>query len=212
MPGEPFGAELDNTVYALDSTIIDVCLSLCPWAPFERSRGAVKMHTLPDLRGSIPTHIDITHRHSHDVLALDRIAFEPGAFYVMDRGYLSFGHLFRIHRKIGVHRLLIARCRGRSGLPLLRARRAGFVEPHSSERSSAAENQCLDRLRSSRSFPAYRRRSAPCDRALARRTRCLDQRPPHAGRRRLLRLDRPIRLKLREIRCGRKQHGHPQSL
>jgi hypothetical protein len=95
---EPFGAELDSTVYALDSTTIDVCLSLCPWAPFERSRGAVKMHTLLDLRGSIPTFIDITHGRSHDVLTLDRIAFEPGAFYVMDRGYLSFERLFRIHQ------------------------------------------------------------------------------------------------------------------
>jgi len=95
---EPFGIELDNTIYALDSTTIDVCLSLCPWAPFERSRGAVKMHTLLDLRGSIPTFIDITHGRSHDVLTLDRIAFEPGAFYVMDRGYLSFGRLFRIHQ------------------------------------------------------------------------------------------------------------------
>jgi hypothetical protein len=94
---EPFGVELDETVYALDSTTIDVCLSLCPWAPFERSRGAVKMHTLLDLRGSIPTFIDITHGRSHDVFALDRIAFEAGAFYVMDRGYLSFRRLLRIH-------------------------------------------------------------------------------------------------------------------
>jgi hypothetical protein len=94
---EPFGVELDDTVYALDSTTIDVCLSLCPWAPFERSRGAVKMHTLLDLRGSIPTFIDITHGRSHDVFALDRIAFEAGAFYVMDRGYLSFKRLLRIH-------------------------------------------------------------------------------------------------------------------
>ena len=93
---EPLIAELDSTVYALDSTTIDVCLSLCPWAPYERSRGAVKMHTLLDLRGSIPTFIDITHGRSHDVLALDRIAFEPGAFYVMDRGYLSFERLYRI--------------------------------------------------------------------------------------------------------------------
>jgi hypothetical protein len=90
---EPFGVELDDTVYALDSTTIDVCLSLCPWAPFERSRGAVKMHTLLDLRGSIPTFIDITHGRSHDVFALDRITFEAGAFYVMDRGYLSFKRL-----------------------------------------------------------------------------------------------------------------------
>ena len=94
---EPFGVELDDTVYALDSTTIDVCLSLCPWAPFERSRGAVKMHTLLDLRGSIPTFIDITHGRSHDVFALDRIAFEAGAFYVLDRGYLSFRRLLRIH-------------------------------------------------------------------------------------------------------------------
>jgi hypothetical protein len=94
---EPFGVELDDTVYALDSTTIDVCLSLCPWAPFERSRGAVKMHTLLDMRGSIPTFIDITHGRSHDVFALDRIAFEAGAFYVLDRGYLSFRRLLRIH-------------------------------------------------------------------------------------------------------------------
>jgi Domain of unknown function (DUF4372)/Transposase DDE domain len=94
---EPFGVELDNVVYALDSTTIDVCLSLCPWAPFEYSRGAVKMHTLLDLRGSIPTFIDVTHGRSHDVLTLDRIAFEAGAFYVMDRGYLSFRRLLRIH-------------------------------------------------------------------------------------------------------------------
>ena len=93
---EPLLAELDSTVYALDSTTIDVCLSLCPWAPYERSRGAVKMHTLLDLRGNVPTFIDITHGRSHDVLALDRMAFEPGAFYVMDRGYLSFARLFRI--------------------------------------------------------------------------------------------------------------------
>jgi hypothetical protein len=96
--GEALGVELDSTVYALDSTTIDVCLSLCPWAPYQRSRGAVKMHTLLDLRGSIPTFIDITHGRSHDVLALDRIEFEPGAFYIMDRGYLSFVPLFRIHQ------------------------------------------------------------------------------------------------------------------
>ena len=95
---ESIGADLDSTVYALDSTMIDVCLSLCPWAPYERSRGAVKMHTLLDLRGSIPTFIDITHGRSHDVLTLDRLTFEPGAFYIMDRGYLSFGRLFRLHQ------------------------------------------------------------------------------------------------------------------
>lgn len=95
---EDFGVELGNTVYALDSTTIDVCLSLCPWAPYEQSRGAVKMHTLLDLRGSIPTFIHITHGRAHDVLTLDHITFEPGAFYVMDRGYLHFRRLFRIHQ------------------------------------------------------------------------------------------------------------------
>jgi hypothetical protein len=95
---DPFGVELDNTVYALDSTTIDVCLSLCPWAPYERSRGAIKMHTLLDLRGSIPSFIDITGGRCHDVWVLDQIAFQPGAFYVMDRGYLSFARLFRIHQ------------------------------------------------------------------------------------------------------------------
>lgn len=95
---EPFGVELANTVYALDSTTIDLCLSLCPWAPYERSRGAVKMHTLLDLRGSIPSFIYITHGRVHDVLALDQMAFEPGAIYVMDRGYVHSGRLFRIHQ------------------------------------------------------------------------------------------------------------------
>jgi hypothetical protein len=95
---EDFGVELDNTVYALDSTTIDVCLSLCPWAPYQKSRGAVKMHTLLDLRGSIPSFIHITHGRVHDVHTLDQIAFEPGAFYVMDRGYVDFGRLFRIHQ------------------------------------------------------------------------------------------------------------------
>jgi hypothetical protein len=95
---EPFGVELNNTVYALDSTSIDLCLSLCPWAPYEKSRGAVKMHTLLDLRGSIPTFIHITHGRAHDVLTLDYIAFEPGAFYVLDRGYLHFRRLFHLHQ------------------------------------------------------------------------------------------------------------------
>ncbi len=95
---DPLLIDLESTVYALDSTTIDVSLSLCPWAPYEQSRGAVKMHTLLDLRGSIPTFIDVTHGRSHDVLMLDRMVFEPGAFYVMDRGYLSFARLFRIHQ------------------------------------------------------------------------------------------------------------------
>ena len=95
---DPFGAELDNVVYALDATTIDVSLGLCPWAPLQRSRGAVKMHTLLDLRGSLPSFIDITHGRSNDVAVLDWMPVEPGAFYVMDRGYLHFKRLFRLHQ------------------------------------------------------------------------------------------------------------------
>lgn len=96
--GEAFGVELENAVYALDSTTIDLSLSLCPWAPFERSRGAIKLHTVLDLRGSIPTFIRITHGRISDVSTLDEIAFEPGAFYLLDRGYLHFERLFRIQQ------------------------------------------------------------------------------------------------------------------
>jgi hypothetical protein len=91
---EPFGVELHNTVYAFDATTIDLCLSLCPWAPFQRSRGAVKLHTQMDLRGSIPTFIHITHGRSNDVAVMDQIAYEPGAFYLFDRGYVHFKRLY----------------------------------------------------------------------------------------------------------------------
>jgi len=96
--GETFGVDLAETVYALDSTTIDLCLSLCPWAPFQRSRGAIKLHTLLDLRGSIPTFIRITHGRISDVSTLDEIAFEAGAFYVLDRGYVDFKRLYRIQQ------------------------------------------------------------------------------------------------------------------
>jgi len=88
-----------SVVYALDATTIDVSLGLCPWAPFQRSRGAVKMNTLLDLRGSLPTFIDITHGRSNDVAVLDWMPLEPGAFYVMDRGYLHFERLFHLHQR-----------------------------------------------------------------------------------------------------------------
>ena len=94
--GEWLGVDLDNTAYALDSTTIDLCLSLCPWAPFQQSRGAIKLHTLLDLRGSIPSFLRITHGRVSDVSTLDEILFEPGAFYVLDRGYLHFQRLFKI--------------------------------------------------------------------------------------------------------------------
>ena len=93
---EDLGLELSNTVYALDSTTIDLCLSLFPWAPFRRAKAAVKMHTLLDLRGSIPSFIHVSDGKLHDVNALDLLVPEPAAIYVMDRAYLDFERLFAL--------------------------------------------------------------------------------------------------------------------
>jgi Domain of unknown function (DUF4372)/Transposase DDE domain len=93
--GEPMGVELEETVYALDSTTIDLCLSLFPWAQFRRRKGAVKLHTLVDLRGNIPCFVRISHGKTHDVTVLDHLPIEPGSFYVMDRGYVDFRRLHR---------------------------------------------------------------------------------------------------------------------
>jgi transposase len=95
---EPTGLELDATVYALDSTTIDLCLSLFDWAPFRSTKAAVKLHTLLDLRGSIPTFIHVSDGKMADVKVLDIVPIEAGAFYVMDRGYLDFGRLFKLHQ------------------------------------------------------------------------------------------------------------------
>jgi transposase len=91
---DPMGVDLDHSLYALDSTTIDLCLSLFPWAKFRQHKGAVKMHTLLDLHGNIPTFIRITDGKVHDVNMLDQIAPEAGAFYVMDRGYIDFERLY----------------------------------------------------------------------------------------------------------------------
>jgi IS4 transposase len=93
--GDALGVALKQTAYALDSTTIDLCLSLFPWAKFRRRKGAVKLHTLIDLRGSIPCFIRISHGKMHDVNVLDELPIEPGAFYVMDRGYIDFARLHR---------------------------------------------------------------------------------------------------------------------
>lgn len=87
---------LDQTVYALDSTTIDLCLALFPWARFRKRKGAVKLHTVIDLRGSIPCFVHVSHGKTHDVTALDHLNPEPGAFYVMDKGYVDFGRLQRL--------------------------------------------------------------------------------------------------------------------
>ena len=97
--GEDLGLDLNGTVYALDSTTIDLCLSLFEWAPFRRAKAAIKLHTLLDLRGSIPAFIHISDGKMHDVRALDLLSIEPGAFYVMDRGYLDFERLYDIHQQ-----------------------------------------------------------------------------------------------------------------
>ena len=95
---EDLGLDLSNTVYALDATTIDLCLSLFDWAPFRSTKAAVKMHTLLDLRGAIPTFIHISDGKLHDVNVLDILPIEAGAFYVMDRGYLDFARLYKLHQ------------------------------------------------------------------------------------------------------------------
>jgi len=88
---DEFGVELDNTVYALDSTTIDLCLSLFPWAQFRKQKGAIKLHTLLDLRGNLPSYIKV-----HDVNILDDLIPEPGSYYIMDRGYVDFARLYTL--------------------------------------------------------------------------------------------------------------------
>lgn len=94
---EPFGVELNETVYALDTTTIDLCLSVFPWAPFRTTKAAIKLHTLLDLRGNIPSFIHISDGKLHEVNILDQLLPEPGAFYIMDRGFLDFERLHRFH-------------------------------------------------------------------------------------------------------------------
>jgi hypothetical protein len=95
---EPFGVDLRESVYALDATTVDLCLSVFPWAPFRSTKAAVKLHTLLDLRGNIPSFIHISDGKLHDVNILDQLLPEAGAFYIMDRGYLDFERLYRFHQ------------------------------------------------------------------------------------------------------------------
>jgi len=95
---EPFGVDLRDTVYALDTTTIDLCLSVFTWAPFRATKAAVKLHTLLDLRGNIPAFIHISDGKMHEVNILDELLPEPGAFYIMDRGFLDFDRLYRFHK------------------------------------------------------------------------------------------------------------------
>lgn len=95
---EPLAVDLDATVYAFDATTIDLCLSVYPWAPFRQHKAAVKLHTLLDLRGSIPTFIYVSDGKTHEVNTLDQLLIEPGAYYLLDRGYLDYARLYAIHR------------------------------------------------------------------------------------------------------------------
>jgi hypothetical protein len=95
---DPFGLDLKDTVYALDATIIDLCLSLFPWAKFRTTKSGIKMHTLLDLRGPIPSFVEITPAKIHEVNILDILILEPGSFYIMDRGYTDFEKLFRFNQ------------------------------------------------------------------------------------------------------------------
>lgn len=98
--GEDLGLDLDATVYALDSSTIDLCLTLFPWARYQRKHGAIKLHTLLNLRGSIPEFVHISDGKMHDVNILDLLVVEPGAFYVMDRGYLDFARFYALHQAL----------------------------------------------------------------------------------------------------------------
>jgi hypothetical protein len=98
---DSFGVDLNETVYALDSSTIDLCLSLFPWARFRKRKGAIKLHTLLDLRGPIPAFIRVTDGSVHDVNILDDLVIEPGSFYILDRGYLDFERLFHLKEQSG---------------------------------------------------------------------------------------------------------------
>jgi hypothetical protein len=97
---EDFGVALEQTAYVFDSTTIDLCLALFPWAHFRKHKGAVKIHTLMDLHGSIPCFIRITHGKIHDVTVLDDLVLEPGSFYILDRGYIDFKRLYRFTQSL----------------------------------------------------------------------------------------------------------------
>jgi hypothetical protein len=147
---EDLGVELSNTVYALDSSTIDLCMSLFPWALFRSTKSAVKMHTLLDLRGAIPAFIYVSDGKVHDTKVLDMLVFEPGAFYVMDRGYLDFQRLYRLHQAGAFY---VTRAKSS-----LRARR---VYSDASDRSSgviADQRVMLEGYYAAKDYPEHIRR------------------------------------------------------
>lgn len=147
---DDFGIELDPTVYALDSTTIDLCLSLFPWAHFRQHKAAVKLHTLLDLRGNIPSFIEITDGKLHDVNILDDLIAEPGSFYIMDRGYLDFLRLYFLHQSAA---FFVIRAKKN-----LKARR---LYSHSIDKSTGLRSDhtiLLNTLQSAKDYPEKLRR------------------------------------------------------
>jgi transposase len=148
--GEDLGLDLKNTVYALDSTTIDLCLSMFPWAHFRETKSAVKMHTLLDLRGNIPSFIHVSDGKLHDVHALDLLVPEAGAIYVMDRGYIDCARLHRLHQ---AGAFFVTRAKSN-----LRARRIYSAPADKAAGVTADQTVRLVGVRSSQDYPPHLRR------------------------------------------------------
>jgi transposase len=147
---ESLGMELTNTVYALDSTTIDLCMSVFPWAHFRSTKSAVKMHTLLDLRGNIPSFVHISDGKLHDVHALDMLIPEPGAIYVMDRGYIDFARLHTLHE---AGAFFVTRAKSN-----LKAHRVYSAPTDRTTGVIADQTIALDGARSSQDYPVFLRR------------------------------------------------------
>ena len=147
---EDLGLELSNTVYALDSTTIDLCLSVFPWAHFRTTKAAVKMHTLLDLRGSIPSFIHVSDGKLHDVHALDLLTLEAGAIYVMDRGYVDFSRLHALH---SAGAFFVTRAKSN-----LKAHRVYSARTDRSTGIISDQTIALDGFYTRRDYPAHLRR------------------------------------------------------
>jgi hypothetical protein len=158
---EEFGVELSNTVYAFDSTTIDLCLSLFPWAHFRRRKAAVKAHTLLDLRGGIPCFVHVTAGNVSDVRILDELPLEPGAYYIMDRGYIDFGRLYRFTNEAAFFLV-----RGKRGLDFTR-RASRPVDKSTGLRSD--QTISLDGPKSSFLYPLPLRRVTYTDKETGKR-------------------------------------------
>ena len=133
--GEDFGVELEQVVYALDSSVIDLCLSLFPWASFRKSKAGIKLHTLLDLRGNLPACAIITPARVHDVNVMDDICTEAGAIYIVDRGYLDFARLWRLKLRLGARAHSVSAHAERD--PRLLRRAGGVADRHSLARGQS---------------------------------------------------------------------------